>query len=257
MLGDPSAHDAQGLEALARPERLRLGGSLAGAGRAARRGGLGPEGRRWPGAVGSLPGEPPGRAIDGRWLCPRRGAAGGGSADGDAVSTKASTSFLVTRPPRPLPSIVVGSIPCSAAILATTGETKLWAEAGAPSCSPVPTVGSAGSPSEARRLGVGGATGGRRVRLGLERGWPASAGSARPVPAGRAPDRRVQARGRRTVRRCVPAPRRRPPSRLRRRGSPAARRARGSAPRCRPCRSRSRAATRRPGPCRPRSAASA
>ena len=39
-------------------------------------------------------------------------------------------SFLVTRPPRPVPSICAGSIPCSAAIRATTGETK-WCSAGA------------------------------------------------------------------------------------------------------------------------------
>ena len=34
-------------------------------------------------------------------------------------------SFFVTRPPVPVPGTTVGSMPCSAAIRATTGETKI------------------------------------------------------------------------------------------------------------------------------------
>jgi hypothetical protein len=40
-------------------------------------------------------------------------------------------SFFVTRPPRPVPGTLETSTPCSAAIRATTGETKLFE-----SCSP-------------------------------------------------------------------------------------------------------------------------
>src|SRR3954447_5009307 len=64
------------------------------------------------------------------------GAAGAGStgAAGSAVAAVAAPwppcsmkdlmSFLVTRPPDPEPGTCDGSIPCSAAILATTGEMK-------------------------------------------------------------------------------------------------------------------------------------
>jgi hypothetical protein len=41
-------------------------------------------------------------------------------------------SFLVTRPPRPVPETWFTSTPCSEAILATTGETNVF--------SPVPSV---------------------------------------------------------------------------------------------------------------------
>jgi hypothetical protein len=34
-------------------------------------------------------------------------------------------SFFVTRPPRPVPCTWLGSTPCSEAIFATTGETKV------------------------------------------------------------------------------------------------------------------------------------
>ena len=61
--------------------------------------------------------------------------AGGGAAGGAAAtslafveasaSTKARMSFFVTRPSRPVPGTVEGSMPCSEAIRATTGETNV------------------------------------------------------------------------------------------------------------------------------------
>jgi hypothetical protein len=38
----------------------------------------------------------------------------------------ARMSFFVTRPPVPVPGTLPGSIPCSEAIRATTGETKVF-----------------------------------------------------------------------------------------------------------------------------------
>jgi hypothetical protein len=35
-------------------------------------------------------------------------------------------SFFVTRPPVPVPGTTAGSTPCSAAILATTGDTNVF-----------------------------------------------------------------------------------------------------------------------------------
>ena len=61
------------------------------------------------------------------------GAAVGSAATGSAAagwaaapdSMNARMSFFVTRPPVPLPGTRLGSTPCSAAILATTGETNV------------------------------------------------------------------------------------------------------------------------------------
>ena len=50
---------------------------------------------------------------------------GGGACVFPPPSTKARMSFFVTRPLRPLPWTWPGSTPCSAAMRATTGETKL------------------------------------------------------------------------------------------------------------------------------------
>ena len=50
--------------------------------------------------------------------------AGGGAGAAAPESMKPRMSFFVTRPPRPVPATCVGSTPCSAAIRATTGETK-------------------------------------------------------------------------------------------------------------------------------------
>ena len=51
------------------------------------------------------------------------GAGGGGAAAPDSM--KPRMSFFVTRPPVPVPGTTDGSIPCSAAIRATTGETNV------------------------------------------------------------------------------------------------------------------------------------
>jgi hypothetical protein len=60
------------------------------------------------------------------------GATGAGRTAGAAVdgadtppARKASTSFLVTRPPRPVPGMRAMSRPCSATMRATTGDMKL------------------------------------------------------------------------------------------------------------------------------------
>src|SRR6266480_1359054 len=56
------------------------------------------------------------------------GAAGWAGAAGAACppdSMKLRMSFLVTRPPRPVPRTWLGSTPCSEAIFATTGETNV------------------------------------------------------------------------------------------------------------------------------------
>ena len=108
VLGDPAAHRAHRLERLAdlrwrrsrcrSRRRRRVPVRAAGAAGAARRR-LGPEVRR--GAVR------------------RRRCAG------PPPSMKARMSFFVTRPPRPVPWTWPGSTPCSAAMRATTGETKL------------------------------------------------------------------------------------------------------------------------------------
>ena len=65
------------------------------------------------------------------------GSAAGAAAGSLAVveasdSTKARMSFFVTRPSRPVPGIVLGSMPCSAAIRATTGETNVCRSSEAP-----------------------------------------------------------------------------------------------------------------------------
>ena len=83
---------------------------------------------------------------------PPRAEAGAASAAGSAAwppdSTKPRMSFFVTRPPRPVPGTWETSTPCSDAIRATTGETKLLPSPFAP--------GSAGAGAGA---GVGGSAG--------------------------------------------------------------------------------------------------
>ena len=61
------------------------------------------------------------RGGRGRWQ-PAGGA--GACAAGGPASMKAWMSFFVTRPPVPVPGTWAGSIPCSEAIRATTGETN-------------------------------------------------------------------------------------------------------------------------------------
>jgi hypothetical protein len=62
-------------------------------------------------------------------------------------------SFLVTRPPVPVPGTTTGSIPCSAAIRATTGETNVL---------PFPAEAEAGVAA----AGGGAATGGSGAVIG-------------------------------------------------------------------------------------------
>ena len=69
-------------------------------------------------------------------------------------------SFFVTRPPVPVPATDDGSTPCSAAIRATTGETKLF---------PFPAESGAGALGAWAGGGGAGSTGG---------GWAAGTGSA-------------------------------------------------------------------------------
>ena len=59
-------------------------------------------------------------------------------------------SFFVTRPSRPVPVTPAGSMPCSAAIRATTGETK----AGRPVEEPLP-LGAGASGAAATGSGSG------------------------------------------------------------------------------------------------------
>ena len=120
VLGDPATHRRHRLERLAGAGSLRLLGSdrrLRGDGaRAARAvvptGGAAPP-VRWRCCDS---GTGAGRRRGGRLA--RAGGAGGPAA------MKAWMSFLVTRPPPPVPGTCVGSMPCSAAIRATTGETN-------------------------------------------------------------------------------------------------------------------------------------
>ena len=104
------------------------------------------------------------------------------AASAAADSTKARMSFFVTRPSRPVPVTVAGSMPCSAAIRATTGETKACARA----------VGRR-SPAGARRLGAP-----VRARLG------SAAGSAVGLRLGSGSSR-LAARRRRAARRGAAA----------------------------------------------------
>ena len=101
VLGDPAPHRASSARRLAalRPERGCA--APAGAG-GSRSGGL----RSGAGGAATA-------------RAPAAQAPAGGPA-----SMKARMSFFVTRPPRPVPATGVGSMPCSAAIRATTGETN-------------------------------------------------------------------------------------------------------------------------------------
>ncbi len=87
-------------------------------GRCGRRGG---SGRRWGRGSGGRRGAAAGAAGAGAG-----GAAGAGvAAAAPAASMCVRMSFLVTRPPVPVPVTVCGSTPCSAAMRATTGETNV------------------------------------------------------------------------------------------------------------------------------------
>ncbi len=98
------------------------------------------------------------------------GAAGAGAAACAPDSTKLRMSFFVTRPPRPVPGTLETSTPCSAAMRATTGETKLlpfcWPSAGAGAAAGSGAGGGAGAASAA------GSTAGDSA------GWATSSGAA-------------------------------------------------------------------------------
>ncbi len=89
-------------------------------------------------------------------------------------------SFFVTRPPRPVPATCETSTPCSAAMRATTGETKrapLPAPSGPGPAGSVAAEGSAGGSGSA--AGVASASG-----SGAATGSGGSAGSALGAAAG-------------------------------------------------------------------------
>ncbi len=72
-------------------------------------------------------------------------------------STNAKMSCFVTRPPRPVPGTWLGSMPCSAAMRATTGETNLPFPVGC--CTGTRGSGSAGGCASATGSGSGAAAG--------------------------------------------------------------------------------------------------
>ena len=161
-------------------------------------------------------------------------------------SMKPRMSFFVTRPPRPVPCTWPGSTPCSDAIRATTGETKVLP-------SPWPFAAAAAGVGSCARVGGRRLASRRRLRRSPRRRPAGVAGSGARRLRGLAGRRALLGRLRRAARRRrSPRASSRPrPSRPPGRGSAARRPRPGSAPRCRPCRSRSRAAARRRRPCSP------
>ena len=193
------------------------------------------------------------------------GASGGGRSGGGSFaaraaarapdSTNARMSFFVTRPPRPVPGTCAGSTPCSEAIRATTGETNVFspfrrrrpeargraAAAGGCAARPAARPGARGAGSGRSAAGAG-SVGARALRRrGSGAGGAGSAGAAAPRP--RADHGELRPDVDRLALLHEDLLRRRP--------------RRGSAPRCRPCRSRSRAAARRRRSARPPASATA
>ena len=100
------------------------------------------------------------------------------------VAMKASMSFFVTRPPVPVPATAFGSMLCSKAMRATTGETNVRPF---PAADPGVTAagGLCGSEPLATTDGGSGATAADSVISGSSvLGSGAMAGSATPEPAG-------------------------------------------------------------------------
>ena len=110
----------------------------------------------------------------------------------------ARMSFFVTRPPAPVPGTVVGSTPCSPAMRATTGETKVRpfpadaatgavvATAGGASALAAGTgwlAGSTGGGSAATTCSASG-TGAAGCSGAVASGGAASGGAAASLPAG-------------------------------------------------------------------------
>ncbi len=89
------------------------------------------------------------------------GAGGGGVAAPDSM--KLRMSFFVTRPPVPVPGTAAGSTPCSAAIRATTGDTKVLpfsaaaGDTGGAGAAGAATAATAGAGSAAGAGALGGA----------------------------------------------------------------------------------------------------
>ena len=93
-------------------------------------------------------------------------------------------SFLVTRPPVPVPGTTVASIPCSAAIRATTGETKVFplpvaagAAAGGAACATGAAAGAGAAGGGALSISTGSGAGAAGVAPGVASA-ATSAGSA-------------------------------------------------------------------------------
>ena len=139
----------------------------------------------------------------GRGRAPRRGGRSRGGAAA-APPRCSSTSFLVTRPPRPLPAICVMSRPCSATMRATTGDMNERRSRLSPFAS---ASGSRGARRrgaddrhrlEVRRVGRGGgATSGASAAQGRRRA---------PAPRPPGPRRQRAARRRGAARRAPPPP---------------------------------------------------
>src|SRR4051794_34705110 len=98
-------------------------------------------------------------------------------------------SFFVTRPPVPVPGTTLGSTPCSAAIRATTGDTKVRplpdGEAEGAACGSEPLGATAGASADGATGSA--AAGGSATAAGSGSGAAAggaAAGSATAEPAG-------------------------------------------------------------------------
>ena len=140
-----------------------------------------------------------GRGRGGRGRGPRAGAAAAGS----PPARCSSTSFLVTRPPRPVPAICEMSRPCSATMRATTGDmnerrSRLSPFASARRARPRQRRGRADDRHrlEVRRIGRGGrrdvGLAGARWGRGV-RGGASAAGARRALRERRAAGRRAAA----------------------------------------------------------------
>ena len=196
--------------------------------------------------------------------------AGAGVVPAERVSTTASTSSRVIRPPTPVPVTSEGSMPLSASRRRTTGDSTRWsppagtdsgAVAGAWAASAASAAGTAGrdrarvaerpapARGQGRQAGPRAAVGRARREAGLVqlrapgqlpgRGRALPGRPPRPGQPGRLQRPRRSRPGGRRPRRC------RPPGR----GSRSGRRRPGKGPRSRPCRSTPRRAARpgRPG----------
>ena len=124
VLGDPAPHRVHRLQLLA-GRRLRPGSRCGLRRRAAAGGAAAAGGGRGLGCGAEAPPARSGSGLAARR--PRRGSRfAGGAAAARRTRRSARMSFFVTRPPRPGARDAATSTPCSAAMRATTGETKLF-----------------------------------------------------------------------------------------------------------------------------------